>query len=205
MTDTDDRRHLTQEEFELFLPRLRERSGAAAPPEGHRAHLRACDRCREELERLRTVDRMLADLPALEPSDNFTEAVMDRVRLPLPWYRRLWSAVTERWLLSVLAVLGAGATGGFGAWILARPGVSLDGLSSLVLERLSSLFWTAVVSLGRLVWESGLPATLRSLAGSFEPVEAAGGMAALALASLAAGYLMTRLMTESPRPRGARG
>lgn len=203
---TRDDRHLTEEELELFLARLREDEAGAGPDAAHRDHLEACGRCRSELERLRSLDRMLAGLPSLEPSPGFTEAVMARVKLPAPWYRRLWATVVERWLVAVLAVVGAGATGGFGLWIAARPDLSLQGLSSLVVERLSALFWTLVVSLGRLVWESGLPATIRGLAGSVELAELAGAMALLALTTTAVGMLMTRLMTAAPpTPRGARG
>lgn len=203
---TDDSRHLTQEELELFLPRLRRRDGAAEPPEGLRGHLESCGRCHGRLEDLRSLDRTLAGLPPLEPSPGFTEAVMSRVRLPAPWYRRLWNAVVERWLLATVVVLGAGATGGFGAWIALRPDVSLGGLTELALERVSALFWTLLVGLGRLLWESGLPATVRGLAGSVELVEAAAAMAVLTLSALAAGWVMVRLMTESPpQARGARG
>lgn len=206
MNDADHSRHLEQEELELFLPRLRRRDGAAEPPEGPRRHLRECARCRGRLERLRSLDRKLAGLPPLEPSPGFADAVMARVELPAPWYRRAWSAVVDRWLLAVLAVLGAGATAGFGAWIGLRPDLSLGGLANLVLERISALFWTAVVHLGRMLWESGLPAAVRSLAGSVALTEAAAAMAALTLAAGGAGWLMVRLMTASPpRPRGARG
>lgn len=203
---TNDNRHLTQEELELFLPRLRRRDGAEEPDEGLRGHLETCGRCRERLEDLRSLDATLAGLPSLEPSPGFTDAVMSRVTLPAPWYRRLWNAAVERWLLATIAVLGAGATGGFGAWIALRPDVSLGGLAGLVLERVSALFWTLLVNLGRLLWESGLPATLRALAGSVELVEAAAAMGALTLTALAVGWLMVKLMTASPpRPRGARG
>lgn len=206
MTDADHSRHLEQEELELFLARLRRRDGAAEPPPGDRRHLRSCARCRERLERLRSLDEKLAALPSLEPSPGFTDAVMSRVQLPVPWYRRVWNAAVDRWLLVTLAVLGSGAVGGFGAWLGLRPDLSLGGLTSLVLERISALFWTAVVRLGQLLWESGLPAAVRSLAGSVELLEAAAAMATLTLATLAAGWLMVKLMTESPpRPRGARG
>lgn len=206
MTDADHSRHLEQEELELFLSRLRRRDGAAEPPPGHRRHLRSCARCHERLERLRSLDEQLAALPSLEPSAGFADAVMSRVELPVPWYRRVWGAVVERWLLVTLAVLGAGAVGGFGAWVGLRPDLSLGGLASLVLERISALFWTAVVRLGQLLWESGLPAAIRTLAGSVELLEAAAAMATLTTVTLAAGWLMVRLMTASPpRPRGVRG
>lgn len=205
MSDAEDTPHLTQEELELFLRRLRRPGGAAGPSEAHRAHVETCGRCRDELERLRSLDEMLAGLPTLEPSPGFTDAVMARVRLPAPWYRRLWSRVADRWLVAALTALGAGATGGFGAWIALRPDVSLGGLTGLVLERLSGLFWTLVVALGRLVWESGLPATLQALARSIDLLEAAASMGALTLVTMAVGYLMLKMLTASPPARAARG
>lgn len=196
MSNDENPRHLSQEELELFLPRLRE--GGAGPREAHRRHLEGCRRCREELASLRSVDELLSGLPALEPPVRFTEAVMARVRLPVPWYRRVWSTVMDRWLLAVLAVLGGGATAGFSLWIASRPELSLGGLAEFAIGRISALFWTLVVAAGRLIWESGLPDLVRSLAGAFEPLQAAAAMAVLTLATIGVGVAMARLMGATP-------
>lgn len=196
MSNEESHRHLNQEELELFLPRLRE--GRGGPREAHRRHLEGCRRCREELAGLRSVDELLAELPALEPSPGFAAAVMERVHLPMPWYRRVWSSVTERWLLAVLALLGGGATAGFSLWIAARPELSLGGLAGFAVERLSTLFWTLVVAAGRLVWESGIPDLVRDLAGAFEPLHAAAAMAVLTLTTVGVGLAMARLMGRMP-------
>lgn len=204
MSNDENHRHLSQEELERFLPRLRE--GGTGPREAHRRHLEGCRRCREELASLRSVDELLAELPALEPSPGFAGAVMARVRLPMPWYRRVWSSVMDRWLLAVLALLGGGATAGFGLWITARPGLSLGGLADFAVERVSTLFWTLVVAAGRLVWESGIPDLVRDLAGAFEPLHAAAAMALLTLTTLGVGLAMARLMgrtTPRVHPAGS--
>lgn len=200
-------RHLDQEELERFLPRLRAEE-ASGPGAGLRAHLDGCERCRRELAVLRRLDEALAGLPAHEPSPGFVEAVMARVSLPVPvpWYERLWAAIRERSLLVAGLLAGVGASAGVTTWwVTSHPELSLGGLASFALERLSGLFWTAVVALGRQVWETGLPGALRSLAASVQPVEAAAAMAVLSLCAVAAGAILLRLLDESPPRVAANG
>lgn len=200
MTNTSHDRHLSQEELELFLPRIREEE----PGADLRSHLEGCRRCRRELRDLRSLDEALAGLPEMQPSARFADAVMARVRLPAPWYQKLWSTVVERWLLAALIVTGGGATGGFTLWIASRPDISLGGLASFVVERLTALFWAVVVAAGRLTWESGLPGTVRELATSVELFEAAAAMALLSGLTAGVAFLMKQLMTAQPRAH-ARG
>lgn len=203
MNNASDDRHLGQEELELFLPRLRtERQ--EEPGDERRAHLDDCSRCRRELRALRSLDEALAGLPEREPSPRFADAVMARVTLPAPWYRRLWHSVVERWLLAALIVTGGGATGGFTVWIASRPDLSFGGLASFVLERLTALFWALVVAAGQLTWKSGLPATLRGLATSVDLFEVATAMALLSVLTGGAAFMMKRLLTAPPRAH-ARG
>lgn len=53
------------------------------------AHLRDCPRCRQELASLRAVSRLVASLPAVEPSEEFTRALSREVaaRRPRRWLR----------------------------------------------------------------------------------------------------------------------
>ena len=44
-----------------------------------RKHLRACETCRNELSRLQSVDRLLTDLPQIEPSDRFDRQFWEKV------------------------------------------------------------------------------------------------------------------------------
>lgn len=195
--------HLTQEQLERFLPRLRE---GTEPPSEHRRHLEACGRCRHELRELEAVDEALAGLPQLEPSSGFAEAVMARVDLPVPWYRKAWSALRDRWPVMVALLAGAGASAGGAAWIVAvRPEITPGGLTSFALEQLSALFWSAVVAAGRLVWTSGLADSVRTLVGAVEPLEALAAMAILSACAATAGIVMLRLMDAAPPRLDAAG
>lgn len=205
MTESDvERGHLTQEQLEAFVPRLRAED--VEPPPGDRRHLEACGRCRRELHALEELDEALAGLPELEPSPGFTEAVMARVELPLPWYRRAWTALLDRWLVLAVVLAGAGASGGGIAWWIAgRPELTPGGLVAFALERVSALFWTVVVAAGRLLWTSGLVESLRALVGAVEPVEGLAAMAVLSACAAVAGAVMARLMDASPPRLGAAG
>lgn len=197
--------HLSQEELELFLPRLRE--GRPGPRREQKGHLEACGRCRRELRALRSLDEALAALPPLEPSAGFTDAVMRRVRLPVPWYRRLWALVVRHWLGLSMAASGVLSGGLIAWWVATRPELTLGGLADFTLERVTGLFWNLVVAAGQLVWRTGIPGALSDLAGSVDPVYAVAGMAVLALCSLTAGAVVARLFDrETPsrmRPAGS--
>jgi len=53
------------------------------------AHLQRCTRCREELGSLRAVSRLVASLPAVEPSEAFVQALSRKIsaRRPRRWLR----------------------------------------------------------------------------------------------------------------------
>lgn len=191
--------HLSQEELELFVPRLRE--GRSGPRPEQEEHLEACGRCRRELRALRSLDEALAGLPPLEPSTGFTDAVMARVRLPVPWYRRLWAWLARHWLAVSLGLSGAASGGLVAWWVSTRPELTLGGLADFTLERVVALFWSLVVAGGRLAWRTGLPDALAELARTVDPVEALLGMAVLAVCSLTAGTVMARLLDEKMPPR----
>lgn len=191
--------HLSQEELELFVPRLREEG--PGPRREQRDHLEGCGRCRRELRALRSLDEVLAGLPDLAPSPGFTEAVMQRVRLPVPWYRRLWARLAQHWMTVALTASGA-VSGGLVAWgVATRPALTFGGLAEFTLERISALFWSLVVAAGRLAWRTGIPDALAELVRSVDPVEALLGMAVLAMCSLTAGAVMARLYHDETPPR----
>lgn len=202
MSETAMNRHLDQDELERFVPRLRAET-APGPTAELCAHVERCDRCRRELATLRRLDEALAALPDHRPSAGFVESVMARVRLPEPWYRKLWASMVERWVLVLGCVAGVGASAGVTAWwIASNPEVSFGGLASFALERVSALFWSVLIGLGQRLWASGLPATLRELVETVEPVEAILVMAVLSLCAVSAGAVMARLLGASP-PRVA--
>ena len=191
--------HLSQEELELFVPRLRE--GASGPRPHQRDHLESCGACRRELRALRSLDEALAGLPSLEPSPGFTEAVMARVRLPVPWYRKAWAWVLRHWLALSLGASGAGSGGLVAWWVSTRPELTFGGLADFTLERISALFWSLIVAGGRLAWRTGIPDALSELARNVDPVQVLAGMAVLALCSLTAGTVMARLFHDEMPPR----
>ena len=205
MTESDvERGHLTQTQLEAFVPRLRAEEDG--PPPEHRRHLESCGRCRRELRGLEAVDEALGGLQQLEPSPGFTEAVMARVELPVPWYRKAWSALLERWLVLAVVLAGAGVSvGGVAWWIAARPELTPGGLAAFALERVSTLFWTAVVAAGRLLWTSGLAESVRALVGAVDPVEGLAAMAVLSACAATAGVVMLKLMEATPPRLGAAG
>lgn len=63
----------------IFSPHL-ENEASALEDRFLSAHLVTCSACREELDDLKSVRELLADLPRLAPSADFESQVMDRVR-----------------------------------------------------------------------------------------------------------------------------
>ncbi len=187
-------RHLQQEERELFLSD----QDTGAPPEVLRRHVDTCERCRREVEELRALHAALFSLPQLDPSPGFTESVMARIRLPVPWYVRAWATLRSHWLVLALAATLVVGTAGLGAWWLtSQPELTLGGLVGFTLERLTALFWGAVVAGGRLVWESGLPALLKEMAGRIGMTGALVGMAGIVLASLLTAGAMAKMLAPA--------
>jgi hypothetical protein len=194
--ETNERldRHLLEDELELFLPG----EGAGAPPPGLIGHVEACEDCRREVEGLRALHTALTALPALDPPAGFADAVMARVRLPVPWYVRALSALRAHWVAATLAVTVVAATAGLGAWWLAsQPELTVGGLLGFTLDRLTALFWGVIVGAGRLVWESGLPAVIRDAAGKIGMRGALAGMAGIVLASLLTAGAMMKMLAPA--------
>lgn len=184
-------RHLTQDERELFLPV----EGTEEPSADLRQHVEDCERCHREVEALRSLHAALASLPRLDPRPGFADAVMARVRLPAPWYVRVWKTARSHWLPLSVATAMVAATIGIGVWWLAsQPELTLGGLIGFTLDRLVALFWASVVATGRLVWESGLPNLLRTVGSRVGVTGALAGMAAIVVASLLTTFAMFRLL-----------
>lgn len=201
-TDRDGHRqeHLDEEELELFLS-----PGPAAepaePPERLRDHLGRCAQCRDELEQLRAVHAALSSLPRLEPSAGFTEAVMSRVELPVPWYRRAWSFVREHWLSVAVVTSGAGVVlAGLTYWITSQPDATLGGLLEFGLEQLGAFFWGALLLAAQKLWATGLPDLVGDLVRQVSFWQAVAAMSVMTLTSAAAGTALARLLTEPPVP-----
>lgn len=194
--DSDRQGHPGEEDLELFLTEIADEEPAA----GLRRHVEACGRCRRRVATLRSLHQALSAVPPLAPASGFAEAILTRVRIPVPWYRKLWNHVRERWLALGLLLGGlAIAAGAAGTWVAGRPW-ALDGMAEYALEQASAFFWSAVLAAARLLWRTGVPGGVIEVARSIEPMEAAGTLAALSLLSLAAAALMTKLL-RAPRLR----
>lgn len=194
----DPDRHLSEEELDLFLPGSPPEAGGE-PPAPLRRHLEDCRRCRSELKGLESLHTALRSLPDLSPSPGFTAAVMDRVRLPVPWYVRAWSTLREHWVVALLAVVGVAVTlGGLSGWLASQPELTMGGLADFVLGRVTAAFWAVVLALGRLIYASGLPDLVETVRRQVGLAEAAGALALLSLASIAAAAGMAKLLTPPP-------
>lgn len=74
-------RHLLPDEFDLLVD---EEIGFGVPE--LQAHVRECDKCRFELESVRTVMSRIETLPHIAPSPLFAEKVMAQVNVFEPWH-----------------------------------------------------------------------------------------------------------------------
>lgn len=204
MTDaTDDTidRHLSPEEMERLLPGI----PGEGPPEERRRHLEACGRCRRELDELEALHGALRSLPEPELPGGFARAVMARVRLPLPWHRRLWTELARRWPTVAAAAILVLAVAGGALWIFSAPGVTPQAVATFTLERLSDLLWSGVLAAARFLWRSGIPDLLTRLAGDVELLEAVVATGITTLVALGTATMLVRLMrVPAPYTNGAR-
>lgn len=179
--------HLTPEELDLLLERDAE---AAARVE---AHLDRCLACRREAAAVRHLHHRLAALPRLETSPGFAQRVMARVRLPVPWYVRVWAAVRERLAVLTVVMATVGVAGGaVGWWLLGRYDVTLGGLAEYGLESLRNLVLEAVIGLARLAYEVGAVEMVAGVAQGLDPLQALAILGALGAAGLTALFLALR-------------
>lgn len=197
-------RHLTPDEIE--------RVALAGPGEdpGPAAHVRACGTCRRQVALLRTLDVHLKGLPYLSASPGFTERVMARVQLPVPWHRKVRAAVRRRWAVAAAGLAAAGiALGGPAYWLFGRQGLppSPSALLAFVLEGAQALALRAAIAAGRVVYDLGLVDLIGTLGERLAPAHAAAAMALLSLLGLGAAWTMKRLVESTPAPvgRAARG
>ena len=124
----------------------------ALPPEERveaLAHVDRCVLCAAELEACRALVVALSGLPRFEPSAQFADAVMSKVRVRpaeswafarmrrlLPSTRRGWMMLAGAFL-APLAPLVAGM-----AWLLSQPMVTAGGLWSMSDKWISQAFWS---------------------------------------------------------------
>jgi hypothetical protein len=141
-------RHLLPDEIDQLLDG--EVGFGSAPL---KAHVRSCDHCRGELE---TASRLVHDLehiPHLAPSSDFSNKVMSRVQIFVPWYVALGDSV--RSLVPRSRGWRIAAMGG-----LATAALVLTTLSVLALTRLDGVLFVA-----EMVWDNLRGGAMSALSG----------------------------------------
>ncbi|MFQ5530871.1 MAG: hypothetical protein ACE5FP_11065 [Gemmatimonadota bacterium] len=183
--------HLTADELELAA------ANPAALADEHRRHVGACRRCAAGVVDAREVSIALRSLPIVSPRPGFTERVMARVRLPLPWHRRAVVAARERKGLNVaastaLAALGAGAA----VWALQFPDLRPAALAAWIVGQAGDLLWQTTIGLGRIAYALGLTDLLNDIGADLTLGSAVAGLATIALVSIGSLSVMVRLVRE---------
>ena len=171
------------------------------------AHAAECARCRNQAEELRVLHCLLQALTPLQPMVGFSDRVMRRVRLPVPWRVRVLETIRERWVAASAALAGGIAVLGTGfAWAARYPELTPIAVTAFILERFSAVLWGAVMDVGRLVYGTGIVQMAEGIAGQLTLLTAFGAVATVTLVGLAALRIMFSLLNEpaASRPASAR-
>lgn len=192
--DRDIRDHLHQEELEgLAL------EAGRALPERSSAHAAECLRCARELQDLKRLHSALLALSPLLPGPGFTDRVMRRVSLPVPWRIRVVSAAREHWAATAAAFAALVGTVGVGASLAARyPELTPVTVAGFIVERATALAWGGVMAVGRLVYGSGILTAAQGVAEQMTLATALLAAATLTLVGLGALRIMLTLMNMTP-------
>lgn len=148
------------------------------------AHVEECERCAAELAGYRALYAALSDMPRLEPSPSFNDAVMARVQVPqaspawswliawLPTTRRGWSIVGAVLAAPTLTLIG------MIAWVMTHPGVSMGSLWNGAMTGARSI--AAAGFDGAMAWglRSGMFGTVQGAVDALQavPLETAAGV-----------------------------
>lgn len=164
------------------------------------SHLSVCATCRQEVEELQTLFGALSGLSTFAPSAGFANAVMAKVRVPVPalapvfagagaWIERVIPQTTRGWAAAaaMLALPLLGATL-LVTWLMAQPGVTPQGLWTLT----SEFAGNAASSGWQWAWARFAGTTLAAwLSQAAELAQTVGrgeiGLAAVAFATMTAG------------------
>jgi hypothetical protein len=202
-------RHLQAEELEtLAFP------GDHRLPARSSAHAAECDRCRRDIEELQTLHALLQALTPLQPVVGFSDRVMQRVRLPLPWRVRVLEVVRKHQVAAAVALVGAAATVGVGlTWIARYPELTPMTIAAFLVQGSTALVWSGVIEVGRFVYGTGILQTAQGIAGQLTPVSAFVAVATVTLIGVASLRILLSLLEIDPAlvssrlrlRRGARG
>ena len=187
-------RHLQAEELEtLAIP------GDHRLPARSSAHVAECDRCRRDVEELQTLHALLQALAPLQPVVGFSDRVMQRVQLPLPWRVRVLQTIRKHQLAAAAAFAGAAAAVGVGlTWIARYPELTPMTIAAFLVQRSTAFLWSGVMQAGRFVYGSGIFETVQGVAGQVTPVSAFVAVATVTLIGLASFRILLSLMEIDP-------
>lgn len=185
--------HLTPDEIEAVA------ETSAALPETRREHARSCATCAREVAELRRLSAALAKLPLHEPASGFSDRVMARVRLPVPWHLRLAASVRERTAagVAVAATLGA-LLAGTGLWAFRFPHLSPTVLAEWLAGHAGELLWQGAMAAARLAYATGLTDLAGALQAELSLASAFAALATISLVGVGALSVMIRLVRAEP-------
>jgi len=196
----ENRKHLPAEDLELLAIASERRLPARIS-----AHAAECDRCRREVEQLRALHERLHALAPLQPMTGFSDRVMRRVRLPLPWRVRAAQAMRRHRLAAATAVAGmAGMIAAGLAWVARYPELTPVTVAAFLVQRFTAVMWSGVMQVGRLLYGSGIVDATRDAFGQVSPGTAFVAVATVTIVGLGALRVFLSLMTTSPswQPNG---
>jgi hypothetical protein len=190
-------RHLRLEELEvLAMP------GDRRLPARSSAHAAECARCLKEAEELRALHGLLQALASLQPMVGFSDRVMRRIRLPVPWRVRVLETIRAHRVTTTAALAGVVAAFGVGfAWVARYPELTPMTVATFIVEHSTALLWGAVMDVGRLVYGTGIVQTAEGIAGQLTVLTAFVAVATVTLVGLASLRIMLSLMDV---PTGSR-
>lgn len=185
--------HPESEQLEGFLEGALDDAQAAVVE----SHLLTCERCRNEVEEWRALFGALTSIPEIEPSADFIDKVMARVRIVpaaarssallrwLPTTTRGWSLVAAFLALPVVGISG------LVAWVLAQPWATALSVDALLVWG-SSLVTSAATFLSAeaqaLVLSTDATHVLANAVRDFVAVAGARGVGLAAAAFLLAAF-----------------
>ena len=191
-TKTGTTTHLAEE--------ARERIGMGGEPgPGESRHLASCERCRREIGEIGSLQERFASLVVLVPAAGFANRVMSRVQLPAPrWSRVLDGLRMHPPRAAAIAATAMAAVIGTFVWLTTYPQVTPGVMARLVYERGSGLVWQGVVSVGRVVYDSGLATLVGAFRADLNAWSAVGALATLTLVGMVSMWMLLKLMEVSP-------
>lgn len=185
--------HLTPDEVEAVA------DGSTAPDDARLRHLDVCAECAREVEELRRLSVALSALRTWTPAPGFTERVMARVTLPMPWHRKVAAAVRERTAAGIgIAATIAALLAGAGLWATQFPDLRPLALAGWLAGQAGDFLWSAVLAGGRTLYALGVTDLAAAFGADLTITSALAALATLSLVGVGALSVMIRLVREQP-------